>query len=560
MIKRLGSWAAGKLLSSFGGSWFGQTMLQFMGLPTAAGPRVDERNAMNHSAAFACTRILSSSGAVLPWNLKRPKEGGGSLNATEHPLYRILHRRPNPRMTSMYFRLYGLAQQINWGNFYAEVDRNQFGEVVALYPIHASRVTYQEQADGSVVYTVQNNGGSVVEFTNGPDLATRCELLHIPSIYPAEDGIGGMGTISKARETIGMGMAVREHGAKTFANGCRPTVAVKLNKTKLENDTRARFRKEWAEATTGPQRGKPILLDGTMELQQFSWNNEDSQFLGTLEYNDEDVARWYGVPPHMIQILKRATFNNIEMQSTEFVVYSLVPWIEMWDQVVETSLLTPAEVASGYFVKHNVNGLLRGDSKARGEFYRLLWGLGAITINEIRELEDYNPIGPDGDKHFVPLNVTTAARAGTAEAEKQQATMPASSSGDQNQNDRQQAARQILADVLRRMWTKEGNAAKRAAKNPETFSEWLSTFYDSHQAVLLEAVGPFNRLAVLLDLAIAYPSDLVAQSRQRLEAIDPAAAGDQFAAMIAAEVDSWPEDRLSQTLRSMEGRTHVATN
>lgn len=545
------------------GSSLSQTLVQILGLPTASGVTVNQHTAMNHSAAFACTRILSASGAVLPLNLKRPKEGGGSINATEHRLYSILHRKPNPRMTSMYFRLYGLAQQINAGNFYSEIERNSFGEIVALHPIHSSRVEYEEQTDGSVIYKVHNNDGTYLGLINGADLSQRCEMLHIPSIYPAADGIGGTGTIARARESIGMGLVVREHGAKTFANGCRPTVAIKLNGSKLDPEARNRFRKEWAESTTGNNRGKPVVLDQTMELEKFSWSNEDSQFLGTLEYNDEDVARWYGVPPHMIQILKRATFNNIEMQSTEFVVYSLVPWIEMWDQTMEVALLSPEEQQAGYFVKHNVNALLRGDSKSRGEFYKLLWNLGVITINEIRELEDLNPIGPDGDKHFVPLNMTTAERAGTEQAEKQQATMPAPADKTNQQIDfeaRNEAAMSVLADALKRMWTKEANAAKRAAKNSKTFLAWLEEFYTAHEATFGEAIMPFNRIAALIELPPVNHRELIAQSRQLLESQYDSQPAESFADAVADEVDTWTTSRITNTIEALKESSHAVAN
>ena len=163
-----------------------EVLLKMIGWDTTSGEPVDHRKAMTLSAAYACTRLLSTSGAGLPLNLKRPRAEGGNENAREHPVYRLIHRRPNPRMSSMGFRLYGLNQQINWGDFYCEIARNQMGEIKALYPIHHSRVDYEiNDDDGSVVYAVSNKGGELptVLVNSGRD-DERCEMLHIPSIIP----------------------------------------------------------------------------------------------------------------------------------------------------------------------------------------------------------------------------------------------------------------------------------------------------------------------------------------------------------------------------------------
>lgn len=546
-----------------GASTMDEVLLRLVGWDTTSGEPVDQQTAMTLSAAYACTRLLSTSGAGLPLNLKRPRAAGGNENAREHPVYRLIHRRPNPRMSSMAFRLYGLAQQINWGDFYCEIARNPLGDVTGLYPIHHSRVSYEvSDDDGSVVYAVANKGGArATILVNGGQYDGRCEMLHIPSIIPRADGIGGHGVITHARNSIGLGLATERHGAAVFRNGCRPLLAIKqTNKRDLDPDQKEVLRKDWLKAMGGPKNvGMPAILGTGMELQPFSWDFEKSQFLESRKYNVEDVARWYGVPPHMIGHLERATFNNIEMQSLEYVTYSLMPWLRSWEENLELCLLTEADLDAGLQVKFNVNGLLRGDSKARGDFYKLLWNLGVLSINEIRELEDLNPIGPDGDKRFVPLNVTTVARAGTEESERQQATMPAPADNE-DRSQRQAAAFDVLSDVLKRMWKKEANAARRAAKNATTFLDWLDSFYTSHTATLLEALYPFNRLAAVSGVPIAYPTELVEDSRSRLEEIHAETAAEDLCDAIAAEVDQWTDVRLKETIDSMKERNHAGQN
>lgn len=564
MINAFGSWitAPFRAMSAWAGGrphdahsfWY-----EIIGMPTTSGVKVSEDRAMTYSAAYACTRLLTTSGAGLPLNLKRPIEGGGNESAQGHPVYKLIHRRPNPRMSSMAFRLYGLAQQINWGNFYAEIDRNAQGQPVALYPIHASRVTYEELDDGSVAYRITNNSGEPTVLINGASQDSLCEVLHVPSVILAKDGIGGIGVVTNARNSIGLGIATEDHGASTFRNGCRPTVAIRMNGSKdLSPEARKNLRQDWMETHAGATNaGKPVVLDGMMELQTFSWNNTDSQFLETRQHNIEEVARWYGVPPHMIGHLLRSTFNNIEMQSTEYVVYSLMPWIQMWEESIELALLTEEEQDAGYFVKHNVNGLLRGNVKDRGEFYKSMWSIGVFNTNNILLLEDMNPIGEDGEKRFVPLNMVPLDKAGEEIQVPRDPPQPPSGEGSQ---DRQGAALSVLADALKRMWTKEANAAKRAAKDSKTFPEWMESFYGSHLAVMREALEPYSRVAVLAGLPPASATTLIAESRKLLEAEIDAPNASTFEQRVNALVGEWTTERITTTIESMKEPQYAGSN
>lgn len=562
MIGRIGSllYAPVRAVSDLfagGKRSFEEVLLSISGWSTTSGESVNVETAMGYSAAYACTRLLSTSGSGLPLNLRQPRQGGGNEQARQHPLFRVLHRKPNHRMSSMAFRLYGFHQQINWGDFYAEISRNQFDQIDGLYPIHHSRVNYEEQGDGSIAYSVSNSMGKPTLLVNDRQPGVPNEMLHIPSIIPRKDGIGGVGVIANARNAIGHGLAADRHGAVVFKNGCRPLLAIThKRKRDLKEDEKNVLRQDWLDWQGGPENmGKPALLGHDMEITPFSWNMKDSQYLETRKFQIEEIARWYGVPPHMIGHLERSTFNNIEMQSLEYVTYSLMPWLKMWEEQLELHLLTEAELDAGLEIKHNVNGLLRGDHKSRGEFYQLLWNLGVLSINEIRALEDMNPIGPEGDKHFVPMNMTTAEKAGTEDASASQAGSSArAASADP---EARQAAVGVLSDVLKRMWTKEANAAKRAAKNATTFLEWLDSFYTSHQATLLEALGPYNRLAIPLGLAIVYPSDLASESQQRLEEICGAASAENLAAAVALEVDAWASDRLEELLEPFKEESHA---
>lgn len=543
--------------------------LGWLGLPTPSGVNVSEESAMTYSAAFACTRLLSTSAACLPLALKRPREDGGNEDARNHPAYKLLYRRPNPLMSSVSFRLYGMAQQINYGNFYAEISRNELtGEPVALYPIHSSRVSYKIQESGDVEYKVKIEGQEPLYFYNQNDDSEPREILHVPSTYMREDGIGGYGVVEYARKTLGFAIATEDYGASLFKNGCRPQTVVKMNGTRWRDEDQYKtFRRMWQEAYGGPENsGKAVVLDGTMELQQFGLKNDDAQFLETRQFNIEDVARWYGVPPHLIQHLLRSTYSNIETQSIEYVIYSLIPWLRLWEETLEQSLVSEFDLDSGYQVKFNTNGLLRGDTAARTSYYREMRNIGAMSVNEIRILEDMNPIGPDGDKYVIQMNMTTLEKVGEEEKNPQPPSVPAvddtgdTESEDDTQQKRQDAALCVLSDALKRMWTKEANAAKRAAADSTTFLDWSEKFYGNHLSVMREALAPYGQVAVLADLPPASATSLIADSRKRLEAIYDSATATGFAAKVSAEVEAWTTERITEVISNMKEPEYAGAN
>lgn len=364
-----------------------------VGRQTGAGVDVDENSALTYSACWAATRLLAGTGGWLPLNLYRRLPGGGKEIASDHPLHTILHDAPNREMTSMMFRCRGINQQVNQGNTYAEIVRNPLGKVAALWPIHSSRVTPCRDAAGNLIYEVK------VGTNAKPIHLDAADVLHVPAMV-SKDGISGIGVVDNARESIGLGMAQVRHGATFFGNGARPGIVV-THPNKLSPEARSNFRREWAEIHEGPQNAhKMALLQEGADIKPFGFNMEQAQFIEGNQWSIEDVARWYGVPPHMIQHLLRATFNNIEQMGIDFVTYSLMPWLCLWEQECNRKLLT-AEERKVYFVKFNVDALMRGDMASRTAASVQQVFNGLLTLNQWAEREDMNPIGPLGDLHFV---------------------------------------------------------------------------------------------------------------------------------------------------------------
>lgn len=380
--------------------WYGS-----VGLQTRAGINVTNDTAMTYSAVWACTRVLSASGSSLPFNLHR-RIGDYTEVASDHPVHRLLHDMPNEEMGSMGLRSIGLMRQVNKGNFLSEIVRDRLGIPQSLEPIDNDRAK-PFRPDASLAREHGLEPGKLawrIKGTSGYDYLPDRDVFNVRSII-SDNGIIGKGVIENARETIAHGLATVHQGAAYMKNSARPSVVISGGSFKTGED-RETYRRMWVDVHGGPENNaKPAMLPQGAELKVLSFSPEDSQFIQTMQHTIEDVARWYGVPPHMIQHLLRATFNNVEQMGIDFVVYSLLPWLKMWEEEVYRKLLSPIEQMT-YFAKHNVTALLRGDSAARAAYYQSLWQLGAYSINEIRELEDMNPI-EGGDQHFIQTSYTT---------------------------------------------------------------------------------------------------------------------------------------------------------
>ncbi len=378
--------------------------------PTASGVSVNESTAFNYSVCWAATRLLAGTMGWLPFNLYRKRRGGGADIASDHPLHRIIHNVPNYDMSSTMWRSSSVNQQVNWGNCFSEIVRNAGGGVESLIPIHASRIPDNQitrDKSGKLIYLVNEKGGTKTTIP-----AER--MFHVPSII-SDDGIIGKGVIRHARESIGKAMATQRFGAATMKNSGMSPFALKNGKFRSKED-REDYRRQFDEIHGGPDKaGKPLLLPAGAEIQQLSFSLEDTQFIETEQFNVEDVARWYGVPLHLLGHLLRMTFNNVEELGIDFVRYHLCLWMKLWEQEVWRKLLNREE-QDLYYAKFNVDALERGSKATRTEANVKEFFNGLLTLDQWAEREDMNPIGGEvGAMHFVqqamvPLEV--AARVG----------------------------------------------------------------------------------------------------------------------------------------------------
>lgn len=432
------------------------------GVRTTAGVNVDESKAMTYSACWAATMLLSSSEGMLPLKLFRKMPGGGSEAATDHGVYRLINSRPNPEMTSMMFRSSRTAQQVNRGNCYSEIERNGAGQPINLWPIHASRIppkTNIVRQNGKVVYLVNSNDG-----TSYPVAAEN--MLHVPSPI-SEDGIVGVGVIENARQGIGLGLATERQGASYFGSGANPKIVISgAGKFKSKEDQQE-FRRQWNEQHGGPENAnKPAILPDGMTVTALSFSAEDSQFLETRQFSIEEIARWYGVPPHLIGHLLRATYSNIEHLSLEFVKYSLMRWLVLWEQEINRKLLTEEEQKTMY-ARHVVDALERGDKPTRTAALQQEFFNGKLTINEWRALDDQNPIGPEGDVHFVQSAMIPIANAANPPQDATPAHSPALAALQQSTIDARSALEQWKSDQLAELESQRALLAEQRSANEQ---------------------------------------------------------------------------------------------
>ena len=380
----------------------------FMGGSTS-GKRVNERSAMQMTAVYSCVRILSEAIASLPLHVYKYNENGGKEKAVDHPLYFLLHDEPNPEMTSFVFRETLMTHLLLWGNAYAQIIRNGKGEVVALYPLMPDRMTVNRDSNGQLYYEYQVSKDDAPTVNGSTVLLKPSDVLHIPGL--GFDGLVGYSPIAMAKNAIGMAIACEEYGAKFFANGANPSGVLEHPGTLKDP---GRVRDSWNVAFGGSGNAhKVAVLEEGLKYTPISISPNEAQFLETRKFQIDEIARIFRVPPHMVGDLEKSSFSNIEQQSLEFVKYTLDPWVSRWEQSIVRSLFSQTEKTT-FFVKFNVDGLLRGDYQSRMNGYATARQNGWMSANDIRELENLDRISAEegGDLYLVNGNMLPLKDAG----------------------------------------------------------------------------------------------------------------------------------------------------
>ncbi len=352
-----------------------------LGSVSDSGITVTSETAMRFSTVYSCIKVISEDVGKLPIILYRRRRDGGKDRATDHPLYKIMHDRPNPWMTAMSFKEMLTGHMCLRGGGYSFINRIGSGKVAELLPIHPDRVTVKQGEDWEVRYEIRRPGGDIQTFG-------RDKIFH--PIGQTLDGVNGITPIAHQRETIGLGMAAQRFGAKVFTNGAKMggslTTPAKFKDPKRADQLAADFDAK----TSGENAHKTILLEEDMKWIKVGMTSEDAQYLETRKFQRSEIAGIFRVPPHKIGDLERATFTNIEHQGGEYVADCLLAWFVRWEQALNAQLLTESEQEQ-YFFEFLPDALMRGDTQARFTAYQTAIDEGIMSPDEVRAKENMNP-------------------------------------------------------------------------------------------------------------------------------------------------------------------------
>ena len=455
----------------------------FLGDETASGISMDPEKALACAPAFAASKIISETLASLPLGLFEHLPDGGSRPAIEKPVHNLLRFAPNPEMSAMELREAGQTDLLLWGNEYCQIVRDNAGRIREIWPLSASRMQV-ERKSGELVYTYNHLDGRQTK------LPAR-EVLHIRDL--CRDGVVGLSRVQQTAEALGLSLAAEKFSAAFYKNGAKFS-GIAEYPGKMSEEAWDRFKKSFnADLHGGGQAAQVCFFWRTgLKFHETSMPLKDAQFLESRKFQISEIARIFRVPPHKIGDLEKATFSNIESQSTEFVVDCVLPWCVRREQKMAQALLKP-ELRGRFYFKHNIQGLLRGDTKNRSEYYTAGRQWGWLSANDVRALEDQNPIGPAGDIYLAPVNMVPADQLG-----QDPDPDPAPDGGDDR-------ARKIIRAAAERVVMKEVKAAKRAWQTHrderQAWAAWVDQFYSRHENFAAEvlALDPGPELNKYLD-------------------------------------------------------------
>ncbi len=346
--------------------------------PSTSGQVVNVDTAEGMATVFACVQAISETVASLPLIVYRRTEDGGRERAPEHPLYKILHDAPNEVQSSLEFREQMQAAVLLQGNAYAEIEWAGDGSVRSLRPIMSQQVTVVRLPNGRHAYDVADTRGAVRRLL--PE-----EMLHLKD--RTEDGITGRSRIRITRESIGLAMAQHEHGARSYSNGTRLAGVLEMPNS-LTRDQVSQLRESWnSNHVGGANHHKVAILESGLQWKSVSMSMEDAEWIAAMQFSVEQICRIFRVPPTMVGDLRHGNYSNTSELARHFVVHTLRRWLVAWEQAVTRSLMGPM-ARSRYLVEHNVEGLLRGDSTNRADFYQKGIDAGWLLKSEARRLEN----------------------------------------------------------------------------------------------------------------------------------------------------------------------------
>lgn len=356
-------------------------VLSMFGRNTAAGVAVNSESAMRVGAVYACVRVLSDSVAMLPLQLHSRDSAGRVRLEDTHPVHRVLAVRPNQWQTPFEFWRLAMGHIALRGNFYCRIVRYA-GKVDALIPMHPDRMEVKQSQTGAVTYEYAVDGQKRAY--------PQKDILHLRGL--STDGLVGISPIEAAAEAVGLAIRTEQHGAKLFSNGAQPA-GVLQHPERLSAEAAKRLAESFAETYSGAENAhKTLVLEEGLQWTKLGLTAEESQFIDSRKFQRNEIAMFFGVPPHMIGDIERGTSwgSGIEQQGLGFVTYTLLPYLQNISQAVARDLLADNERGT-YHARFDTEALTRADFLTRQNGLKIMRDAGVINANEWRQREGMNP-------------------------------------------------------------------------------------------------------------------------------------------------------------------------
>lgn len=384
---------------------YGQTIVgSYLG--SASGQIVSKEQAIRVAAVWSCVRVLSETIASLPISLYEKDSSNRKTIKSDSPLNTLVGEQPSPLFNSFMFFERILVDLSMDGNFYAYIERNAGGLPIGLHPIKCDDVDIFIAPKGRGVYYYVTDRDDTYPIKGKVE---SIDMIHVKGL--SFDGVVGKSPIVTAAETLGIAIALDKHAGSFFKNGAAIGGILKHPGT-LKPETAKRLRESWGTKYSGAENaGKTAILEEGMEFQARSIPNNQAQFIESRQYQISDICRIFRVPNHLVNDLSNATYSNIEAQQIDFVVHTITPWIKRIESELNSKLVPFNKRGKEYF-KFNLTAILRGDSKARADYYRTLVNIGVMSPDEVRKLEDLNSIGGASEDYYMQSNMMPIDRLG----------------------------------------------------------------------------------------------------------------------------------------------------
>lgn len=341
----------------------------------------DERS-LQISTVFACVRLISTVTAGLPLDVFESKDGNRVKVGLDNPLARLLRYSPNQYMTAVEFREAMTMQLCYYGNAYALIERNAVGDVISLMPLMS--VNMDVRLEGKrVVYRYRRD-------TEYADFKPS-EIFHLKGF--GFNGLVGLSPIAFAAKTAGVAVAMEDQQRDFYANGAKSPQLLMTGGAMLTKEQKDQLDENFKEISGGPVKKRLWILEGGFTTQAIGVSPQDAETMAARKFQVSELARFFGVPPHLVGDVEKSTSwgSGIEQQNLGFLQYTLSPYLDRWEAAIWRWLVKPGEI-SRYHAEHNLDGLLRGDSTARGLFMKTMVDTGLRTVNECRRLDNLPPL------------------------------------------------------------------------------------------------------------------------------------------------------------------------